>query len=640
MRIQEGVLGISDIPASDLRAVDVCIGFVKLEVVDSTSSGFLLQIRVSNLREDILGLLRIGFSRLESAFQISPWSTFVLFLSNLRLSTAMLASPGHSPRHVLPLLSPSPSVRIVDSDVSFGHRSLALASTSGNYAARPPLPKKRKTGPIAIDEDTYVAAVEKIIERDFFPDIPKLHNRLEWLEAVRTGDPAVIRDAQIKIIRRRQQQKEREKGSDGLGRLGSEFLTPSSIVSPSISSIRSSPAPSQIFTDVGTHTVVEASSTSGTSSIDTSVSLDKFLSRYTSEDNASFSTLLEKANKQKREKYSFLSEKELISSSLGIANEAIRSTDGFGTSGQPIATLESWPYKAKNLLMYSSADRDDAPSTQREHEEKVEGLPKEIVKKNTRFHGKMFDSKVREEDTVAILYTPVPGSTPASWPFAERDAARARKRYDLEDLRKSPQVFAEEDVEALKNSSKVVSGYSFVATPSLTPGVEESPFMTWGDIEGTPLRLETEDTPVGIGGSGDGPQFKIPAPPSRDARAHRLSRDAARNIREKSILHQGHLTPSSTRGGSASPGMKSFSAAAQKFVSKAMAKTCSTVDARLRASYRASPSPGPSRVGRNATRSRAGSVTSRESSLALRSPSISRETTIPMQSSPPSSVRV
>ena len=60
--------------------------------------------------------------------------------------------------------------------------------------------------------------------------------------------------------------------------------------------------------------------------------------------------------------------------------------------------------------------------------------------KNTCFHGKVLDSRPKEEDTVAILYTPVAGGTPASWPFAERDAERVKKRYDLEDLRKTPQL--------------------------------------------------------------------------------------------------------------------------------------------------------------------------------------------------------
>ncbi|GJW44781.1 splicing factor ESS-2 [Tanacetum coccineum] len=44
-------------------------------------------------------------------------------------------------------------------------------------------------------------------------------------------------------------------------------------------------------------------------------------------------------------------------------------------------------------------------------------------------------------------------------------------------------------------------------TPSPAPGVDESPFMTSGEIEGTPSRLENEDTPIDIGGSGNGPHF-------------------------------------------------------------------------------------------------------------------------------------
>ncbi|KAG8635780.1 hypothetical protein MANES_16G064350v8 [Manihot esculenta] len=57
--------------------------------------------------------------------------------------------------------------------------------------------------PSVLDEDIYVAAIEKIIERDFFSDIAKLRDRLDWLEAVKTGNPILIRDAHLKIIERR-----------------------------------------------------------------------------------------------------------------------------------------------------------------------------------------------------------------------------------------------------------------------------------------------------------------------------------------------------------------------------------------------------------------------------------------------------
>ena len=46
----------------------------------------------------------------------------------------------------------------------------------------------------------------------------------------------------------------------------------------------------------------------------------------------------------------------------------------------------------------------------------------------------------------------------------------------------------------MKETPKV-GGYGFMATPSPAPGVDESPLMTWGEIEGTPFRLDGGDTP-------------------------------------------------------------------------------------------------------------------------------------------------
>ncbi|KAG0573806.1 hypothetical protein KC19_VG210700 [Ceratodon purpureus] len=522
----------------------------------------------------------------------------------------MLGSPGRSPRLSIPP-SPSPSP---DSRGSYG--ALASASTSDRALGLSTFPKKRKSSQIPLDEDTYVAAIEKIIERDFFPDIPKLRNRLEWLEAVRSGDPVIIRDAQMNIVRRRRE-KAREDGERDGTPVTDVPDTPASMISglasPAVS-LRSAASP-RVFLPSGV-----AHEKEDGPAVNTNLKLDDFLRKYTSEDNASFSKILEKGNKQQQQRYEFLSEKGLVDPNLRIGDANDRVTDGYGTSNQPFATLDTWKYRAKNLLMYDSAEREDAPLMQAEKEELVEGAPKAISMRNTRFHGKMFDSKVREEDTVAILYTPVAGGTPQAWSFAQRDADRGRKKYDLEDLRKTPQALDSQ----LEGAGHPGAGYSYVATPSPAPGVDESPFMTWGEIEGTPLRLETEDTPVDIGGVGGGPHFKIPAPPTRDVRAHALSRDAARSLREKVKFHSPRFSPSPARGsGQASP-VPGLSVAAQKFVNKAMAKSSSSVDARLRASYGAGASPGSPRMAGTFLRSRQGSVLGQEDSLPLRSPSVPR----------------
>ena len=45
----------------------------------------------------------------------------------------------------------------------------------------PPAPRLPKE-PEILDEDTYVEVLGGIVERDFFPDLPKLERQLKWLE--------------------------------------------------------------------------------------------------------------------------------------------------------------------------------------------------------------------------------------------------------------------------------------------------------------------------------------------------------------------------------------------------------------------------------------------------------------------------
>ncbi|KAJ4730179.1 protein DGCR14-like [Melia azedarach] len=209
---------------------------------------------------------------------------------------------------------------------------------------------------------------------------------------------------------------------------------------------------------------------------------------------------------------------------------------------------------------------------------------------------------------VEVLYTPVAGTTPG--PVFDRDGDKMKK-YDLEDMRKTPNRFY------VESGKKAENGYSFVRTPSPAPGVDESPFITWGEIEGTPLRLEAEDTPIDIGGSGDGPHFKIPSAPTRDVKAHELSREASRKLRERSKMFQKPPLPSPYRAGSASPSVKMLSPAAQKFMRNAIAKSSSSVDDALRASYRgSSPVVGTPKGGRSVSR------LGRDGSMSSRSPSV------------------
>lgn len=63
-------------------------------------------------------------------------------------------------------------------------------------------------------------------------------------------------------------------------------------------------------------------------------------------------------------------------------------------------------------------------------------------------------------------------------------------------------------------------------------GVMDSPLMTWGEIEGTPFRLDGADTPLR---TAQGPSFKMAAPPKREKIALALAEKAGERHRERKL---------------------------------------------------------------------------------------------------------
>ena len=56
----------------------------------------------------------------------------------------------------------------------------------GAVSCMPPPParrgQKRQHEQALLDEDEWTDRIEAIIQRDYFPDLPKLQNKLEWLQ--------------------------------------------------------------------------------------------------------------------------------------------------------------------------------------------------------------------------------------------------------------------------------------------------------------------------------------------------------------------------------------------------------------------------------------------------------------------------
>ena len=78
----------------------------------------------------------------------------------------------------------------------------ALVSQPGSSIAAPQpaeIRSKRKREPEVLDEDEWTSQIEAIIERDFFPDLPKLQNKLEWLQVLPSSGTACLLSTSLSL---------------------------------------------------------------------------------------------------------------------------------------------------------------------------------------------------------------------------------------------------------------------------------------------------------------------------------------------------------------------------------------------------------------------------------------------------------
>ncbi|KAI1310548.1 DiGeorge syndrome critical region protein 14 [Mortierella claussenii] len=400
--------------------------------------------------------------------------------------------------------------------------------TATKYRSNVPPPPPQQV----LEEDEYVEALSKIIERDFFPDLAKLKRQHTYLEAVKMNDIQRIQAAAKDIA-----------GNDtplGQRRLRTPARTPrlksgvpdapwtparvDTEATPTWNDDRQTTTADMSAADTPlmdtpslqnlrkhrTNTALEPSK----EVVDTSLSLDQFQSQYTSEDNASFNQIVEKINRQKREKYSWLYEQEdkhrkAIEGSNNPDQKLLRDTgeDDSDASKEPFAAsdkntslalissdkrsavIPTWEYKAKNSLMYYPEGLGTNVAL-----ESIRAAPKEIVHRNTGFHG---------QDLLVV----------------NQAAARKASRIDLlkDDITGSPRV----------------GGFGFVSstpTPAMSQMGDDPDLMTWGAIEDEPLLIRS-----GVTDSVPSP-FKLPPTPRRELIAQKLTEKATKRIKESSSL--------------------------------------------------------------------------------------------------------
>lgn len=257
--------------------------------------------------------------------------------------------------------------------------------------------------------------------------------------------------------------------------------------------------PSDTCRSAGAQSVTSSinSTKSNSRSVSDNHSLDSFLQSYTSEDNDSFQKIIDTADEKLRQKFSVLFNEEALSAEQLQKALTLPSIEKQFEEPDPMRKIETWTYQNKNSIMYTPE------GVELTETEKIDMANRKQVihHKSTRLHVNPFEDIKRPKtaeksaEAIAVLADRVDADGNS---LSQTNLASQLKRFDL------------------------------VKTPSPRPGEAFSPLMTWGEIEGTPFRLDGSDTPVR---SNTGPSFKINESSRRETIALALAERVGEKIR-------------------------------------------------------------------------------------------------------------
>ncbi|KAK4878765.1 hypothetical protein RN001_011271 [Aquatica leii] len=343
------------------------------------------------------------------------------------------------------------------------------------------VPKKRAKQKI-LDEETYIEEMGKIIQRDFFPDLEKLKAQHDYLEAKQRNDVAKLRELYAKY--------------------SGPQPPPQRIPSPATFETPANIHNSQVPIDADSVDVQKPKQ-------EKRLSLDQFLSAHTSQDNESFEEIMVESEKKHREKYSYLYNEEDKSHEDQMKMLTLPSVEQQCALPEKKLDIDTWSYKNKNYIMYVPDGVDLTPEEQIEMSKKRQ----EVMHANTRLQVNPFNED-QSKETINEL---------------------AKSQAKILDGK-----IGVDGKELMPLDAPAVNGFSFVRTPSPRPGITDSPFMTWGEIEGTPFRLDGSDTPLP---RTPGPSFKMAEPPRREQLALALAEKVNERHRDQKKKRMAMASP-------------------------------------------------------------------------------------------------
>lgn len=332
-------------------------------------------------------------------------------------------------------------------------KALVRKGSDTDLMPPPPQVKRIKRPKKVIDEDSYTEALSNIIRRDFFPGLRETEAQHEYLDALESKDREWIGRADQRLR---------------------NALTPARRGTPSATPAATTIVGGRTPSAYGSATPVSMAATFAEreTKVDTNVSLGKFQSTYTSEDNESFYKLVDKQNQKRAEKNSWIWNENKLPSKQMLKQREINDrllSEGkkeIGASDTRPARPDSWKAEPKNALMFGPGgveDDYDYPSKRAEDASK-----KQVVYENTRAPQPV-----------------VPPRPPSPTLSAIRDAVNGEVR----------EIFKTDSVLAGGDETPQVNGYKFVDDED-EPEVPEKPLplidLGPGDATPNPFKLQDQ----------------------------------------------------------------------------------------------------------------------------------------------------
>merc|ERR1719334_2602360 len=338
-----------------------------------------------------------------------------------------------------------------------------------------------------MDEDDYIGQVEKIIERDFFPELEKLKAQNEYIEARDRKDYATMNRLQ-------------EKYSGCRPATGGRLPSPATFETPQDLPRENDPRRPEESTEFEELSKTESEYLPNKEK--NQVTLDKFLASHTSEDNESFIEIQEENDKKHRIKNAWMYKDETLCLEMKAQQMALPSIEEQAMLPIKQLDVDTWTYQNINTVFHNPE------GLELSEKEKIE-----LAKKQ----------KIIKHDNTRISKTP--------WK-TEKQMEQLKKEAEKQEALAAGKVGID-GKELVRPETPSVNGFKLMSmTPNPSLAVEDSPLMTWGQLEGTPYRLEGCETPL-VTGHGAGSGYSMRPPSQRDRLAKELVDKNSKAYRDK-----------------------------------------------------------------------------------------------------------